>query len=156
MVFKKGHKINIGRIPWNLGKKCPQQGRKGRQPPNKGIPMSEETRFKVAKSWFKKGMKMPKEWIEKHRKAIQGKNNSNWKGGITPKIQKRCGKAKWLHLADLIRKRDNFECCCCMTKEKKRKFPVHHISRYEISKDNSQNNLLTLCNSCHIFIHRII
>lgn len=48
---------------------------------------------------------------------------------------------------------NNFTCCCCLG-EKGQSYIVHHIEEYEISQDNSYNNLAVLCPVCHDLAHR--
>ena len=43
-------------------------------------------------------------------------------------------------------KRDGYSCQYCGNKDD---VHVHHIVPYRISKDNSLNNLISLCRSCH-------
>jgi 5-methylcytosine-specific restriction endonuclease McrA len=77
----------------------------------------------------------------------------NWKGG---KIWWR-GK-EWDNLKKDIIKRDNNKCQSCgMTQEEhlvkyKQPLQVHHINPYRYSKNNDEENLITLCCSCHIKI----
>ena len=55
-----------------------------------------------------------------------------------------------------IRERDNYECnnCGIPQKELKEKLHVHHI---DFNKENlDENNLVSLCRSCHITLHNNI
>ena len=85
------------------------------------------------------------EFREKHT----GENNSNWKGGIS-KIYPPY-PLKWkTALKESIRNRDGHICQVCNKKEKdlKRKLHVHHV---DYNKENcEENNLISLCHSCHI------
>ena len=47
---------------------------------------------------------------------------------------------------------NNFTCCCCLG-DKGLTFIVHHIEEYEISQDNSYDNLAVLCPTCHDLAH---
>ncbi len=79
-----------------------------------------------------------------------GSNHPQWKGG---KIWWR-GK-DWDELKLEIRRRDSFQCQVCEMAEEehlikyKQPLHVHHIVDYRISKDNSPENLITLCVSHH-------
>lgn len=75
----------------------------------------------------------------------QGKRNSNWKGGITPK---RYPSAFW-QLRETIRIRDDKTCqlCGALESEFNRALDVNHIDH---DKSNlSPMNLITLCRSCN-------
>lgn len=90
--------------------------------------------------------------IGKHRSEItkkrignaqRGEKNHNWNGGT--------GKDPYSFdfdkkLKTKIKKRDNYTCQLCGTTEKK-KLSVHHIDYNK--KNSSEDNLITLCNSCN-------
>ena len=61
----------------------------------------------------------------------------------------------WLELREEILERDKYECCRCgMTQEEARKrghtLSIHHIVPWRETHDNSPDNLVTLCQSCHM------
>ena len=58
----------------------------------------------------------------------------------------RTSEKKWLEIATKIRKRDKYICQYCNSHEG---YIVHHIVPWEISKDDRESNLITLCKSCH-------
>jgi len=68
--------------------------------------------------------------------------NPNWKGGT----EKYRGK-DWKIQREKALKRDGYACRRCDTKDN---LTVHHLTRYSKSKDNSLDNLITLCRRCHI------
>ena len=97
---------------------------------------------------------------EKHKRKIsegrkgkyKGENNSAWKGGITPELQKRINNPVWKIIRKKVYKRDNWTCQICgihCGNEEKSKIQCHHIIPYRITQDNSESNLITLCASCH-------
>lgn len=119
-----------------------------------------------------KGRKMTPEWRKKmsdsakgkikspeHCKAISeskkgkpnplraGENSNWWKGGVTPEYKKRITSTRWERLRREIIKRDGGRCQMCGV------FParieVHHIIPWRISKDDSPENLMTICPPCH-------
>lgn len=47
---------------------------------------------------------------------------------------------------------NNFTCCCCLG-IKGQTLIVHHIIEYEITQDNSYENLAVLCPTCHDLVH---
>lgn len=53
----------------------------------------------------------------------------------------------------LLLENSNYICNCCKG-EKGQSFIVHHIKEYSTSQDNSYNNLIVLCPTCHDQAHR--
>ena len=90
---------------------------------------------------------------EYQRLIIAGNKNPNWKGGITSETLKRCNEYFWKRLRKIIYKRDNWTCQEC-GKKCHTDIQCHHKVPYRISKNDSMNNLITLCKSCHIKIER--
>ena len=73
-----------------------------------------------------------------------GAKNGRWLGGksfepYTWDFSKR--------LRELIRKRDNYKCQVCHTKQNGRRLNIHHIDY--IKKHNAPNNLIALCDLHH-------
>ena len=98
-----------------------------------------------------KGYHHTKETKEILRQHSSGKNNTNWKGGISdnpyPKIFNK-------ELKEQIRNRDNYTCQNCgMTEEEHlivigNILSVHHI---DYNKENcKKNNLITTCLQCNV------
>lgn len=102
---------------------------------NKPRKHSIESRKKM--SLAQKGKPIPKMQLENH---------PNWQGG---KSFEPYSLEFNKHLKKEIRKRDNYTCQQCRHKEKdlKRKLSVHHIDYNK--KNNSPNNLISLCVVCH-------
>jgi hypothetical protein len=75
-----------------------------------------------------------------------GKNHPRWKGGD----RKYRGK-DWYRRRIERKELDNYTCQECGKKESESKIPldVHHIIDFKNGGDNSLENLLTLCRSCH-------
>lgn len=69
-----------------------------------------------------------------------GEHHPRWVGGYSSKY----GRG-WKVKRELTLERD-CKCKHCGTKEK---LEVHHIVPYSVSKNNSLENLITLCKSCH-------
>lgn len=84
-------------------------------------------------------------------KHIQGKNSPTWKGGIAPENVKRFFASRWKKIRLQAIKRDKGQCQICGTFDK---LHVHHIVPWRISHDDSFENLITLCISCHGKIER--
>ena len=89
-----------------------------------------------------KEVKSSDRYLDKYR----GENNWWWSGGT---VEYR-GK-DWNRQKRKARERDNHTCQRCgKTKEQVGKnLDVHHIIPYILSEDNSLENLVTLCPSCH-------
>lgn len=79
--------------------------------------------------------------------TIKGKNNPNWKGGLS---FEEYGNKFNNKLKEQIRYRDQYKCkiCNCSQLENGRKLDVHHIDYNK--KNNNINNLIALCISCHM------
>jgi 5-methylcytosine-specific restriction endonuclease McrA len=56
----------------------------------------------------------------------------------------------WGNIRENILKRDMFVCQCC--KRKDLKLCIHHIDCNR--KNNKENNLITICDNCHLQLHR--
>lgn len=116
-----------------------------------GKPLSQETKLKLSEIGKKRICS--KETKEKMSISQSGKNNAQWKGGVfflkkgySPEFNKR--------LKRKIRERDSYTCQKCGISESEtyRKLDVHHkdFNKYNTSDDN----LITLCHTCHGFFHR--
>lgn len=86
--------------------------------------------------------------IKKENEAWVGENNPNWKGGVSAVFSERHGipQREWMKLAEQVRARDNDVCQYC---GKCFARDVHHLIPYSRTQDNSLENLITLCKSCH-------
>ena len=62
ILFQKGHKINVGRIPWNKNKIMPEE-------------------YRITNSLAQQGKKLSKKTKQKMSKARQGNKHWNWQGG---------------------------------------------------------------------------
>ena len=77
----------------------------------------------------------------------KGKDSYNWKGGVTPAINKRCNSAWWIELRKKVYKRDNYTCKTC--DKTNCKVECHHIIPERLGGTHRMDNLVTLCVSCH-------
>ncbi|KKN21601.1 hypothetical protein LCGC14_0923760 [marine sediment metagenome] len=87
--------------------------------------------------------------------GVTGKDNPNWKGGISPERQKVYATKEWKDAARYVRKRDRNLCQLCGEKSKaKRDSHIHHIKGFDfIESRTDPNNLVLLCRGCHHWAH---
>jgi len=88
--------------------------------------------------------------FDMHKGIRSGPRCSWFKGGH----QKYRGPG-WLTLRKDILERDGYKCRVCNetqdeAREKGHPLNVHHIVPWEVSQDNSPDNLITLCQPCHM------
>lgn len=115
---------------------------------------SEETKQKIGigNKGKTKGRKCKKRTAEHCKKLslshinVSGKNNPNWKGGISAE---HYPFSFCKELRELIRIRDNHTCQNCGKPENelRRQLNVHHINYNK--HDVRPHNLVSLCDSCH-------
>lgn len=109
---------------------------------NKGKVRSKELREMVSKKL--QGRSFSKARKEKHKQnVLRGSKHPRWTG-----TSKFGYSSEFLSLIrKLIRERDNFICRLCKNPEDGRALDVHHIDYNR--KNDSQNNLISLCLRCH-------
>lgn len=82
-----------------------------------------------------------------------GDSNPNWRGGHSHWSPGRFGRDKdglsWKTQRNLAWERDNFSCRHC-DKPRRRNPDVHHISPFRVSQSHALENLICLCQSCHL------
>lgn len=83
--------------------------------------------------------------VECRSKFYSGSRNFRWLGGKS--YIKGIKMSEWKQLSCAIMKRDNWLCQSC--RKSNDLLHVHHIVPYRFSKDNSPDNLITLCPNCH-------
>jgi len=87
----------------------------------------------------------------KPRPSVRGANSSRWKGGTSG----RKG-ACWTRSRHLAITRDNYSYTICgisqtdSIKQRLGELHVHHKIQWDLTHDNSIDNLTTLCRSCHV------
>lgn len=109
---------------------------------------SEETKQKI--SLKHKGRKFSDEHRARISEANLGKNHWNWRGGINKKYPEEFN----IKLKAKIKKRDNYSCRLCNKKPSWKNLVIHHIDYNKLNC--SDNNLITLCKSCHTHHHLAI
>jgi len=83
---------------------------------------------------------------------IKGDKSPFWKGGALKGYDIKMSSLEWRTLRSVVYKRDNWTCKDCGTKCHKG-IQCHHIKPFRESKDDSLENLVTLCVSCHARRH---
>ena len=154
--FKKGHKINIGRVfSEETRKKMSETHKKiGTGEWMKGKKLTEETKKRISESlkghlgyWL--GKKRLLETKLKISKANSGENSYLWRGGITSasiKIRHSFEMRQW---REAVFARDNFTCLWCgqrggeLNADHIKPFALFPELRFELS------NGRTLCIDCH-------
>ena len=129
----------------NKGKKWTKKQRKNFIKARKGKkrkPFSEEWIQNLVKAH--RGFKRTIISKKKQAKAMSGDKNPNWNNGssfepYSPEFNKEKKQQ--------VLKRDNYTCQCPDCKHKTNTLHIHHID-YD-KQNNSLDNLITLCNSCH-------
>ncbi len=149
--FRKGHKINVGRIfSAERNKKISERLKGKPQPWNIG----HKSRFPKGYITWNKGLKgtykHTEEWKKNHSKRMSKENHPNWKGGISCLSY----SSDWTEtLKRSIRERDKYICQICGKNQIieleniGKKLAIHHTD-YD-KKNNDPKNLITLCNNCH-------
>lgn len=84
----------------------------------------------------------------------KGKNNINWKGGITKERVKVWRSEEYKAWRKSIFERDNYVCCKCGQVGKN--LQAHHLKQFSKFPDDrlNINNGVTLCRACHIKAHK--
>lgn len=120
---------------------------KGRTRPDLAERNKRIKQFGDRQGRFKKG-NAP--WNKGFGDYIKGENNPNWNGGCP---DYRYPKREWNITRKRILERDNFICKRCSIKVEGTNATVDHKIPWNISQDNSDKNLQTLCRSCNITKH---
>jgi DNA-binding CsgD family transcriptional regulator len=138
---------------YNIPKRYSGWQLKGENNPACGKHHSEETKKKISES--KKGQ--VSYWKGKKRPGMSGKNHHNWKGGITEENILIRNSIEYNTWRNLIYKRDNWTCQRCNVHCDKYDIVAHHIKSFndypELRFD--VDNGITLCRSCHAYVHKI-
>ena len=127
---------------------------------HKEVGHSQETKDKIRESQKKNkqlfsqqkmGVKNPmygktpsEEVKEKIRIKLKGSNAWNWQGGVA-----YYRGEDWNEKRKLCYKRDKYICQDCGIVRSKSLLAAHHLIAWRLTKDNSLENLITLCLKCH-------
>jgi hypothetical protein len=142
---KRSQKL-LGRPTWNKGKHIKindalknwrDNGGKVWNKGLKGIHFSSLTEFK------------------KGDIRISGKNNPNWKGGVSEKNKIERNSDEYNNWRIAVYKRDKYTCQHCGKHCNKKDIVAHHIYYFSYVPELrfSVDNGITLCRSCHFKLH---
>lgn len=123
-----------------------------------GVKKSKETRKKISetrKRMFKEGLL--KTWNKgihmwegkEHPRGMKGKTPWNFIDGSSKFRSLMLNE--WRKIAKKCYKRDNYTCQLCSVRGGV--LHAHHIIPWSVSKDDSMDNLITLCPKCHRKMH---
>ena len=129
----------------NKGKIRSEEAKEKMRLIHKGTHLSEEAKEKLR--LFRTGKPLSEKTKRKMSESQKGEKGSNWKGGISSERALVINKYKWKEKAKFIRKKYNHMCYVC---GKSPSYDVHHIVPWRETKDDSENNLVLLCKSCHM------
>ncbi len=162
-IIKKISKAKMGHKVTKETRLKISNSKKGKVSNFKGKKHTQETKYKI--SQLKIGIPSPnrgKKLLKEHRRKLsiarrkndghKGKNSYLWKGGISFEPY---GLEFNNKLREQIRKRDNHRCQECFRHQdelytksgRKYRLHIHHINYNK--KNNSRDNLISLCKSCH-------
>mgnify|MGYP001599691776 CR=1 FL=1 len=160
ILFKRGHKINLGKrnhLGFKHSEETKQKIRNARLGVSPSMESNQKRRYTILKrkeilgyinslearqkiSKIMKGRPKSEEHKRKLSKIFQGAKSSLWRGGKSFEPY----STKWTKLfRNKIRERDNYSCFIC-------KMPGRDIHHIDYNKENCEkNNLITLCRTCH-------
>ena len=110
---------------------------------HKGKHHSPKTEFRKGEKHRWKGTEKEDMVKRKISESRIGFLNPNWQGGI----QRYVDANEFREIRKIVLKRDKNICQLCGNNKKT--LQVHHLIPYRISEDNSLENLISLCPSCH-------
>jgi hypothetical protein len=82
-------------------------------------------------------------------KLLIGDKSPNWQGGITNAYRLHHNTRAWDKRRKECYSRDHGVCQYCQKSSKEVRITAHHIKPWRTTKDDSLNNLITLCLKCH-------
>lgn len=85
----------------------------------------------------------------------RGKLNHRWKGGVSPERQSFYTSEEWKKACSSVWKRDKALCQKCnVSRDVDTPFHVHHIISFANKRFRAkEDNMILLCESCHIWVH---
>ena len=140
-------------MPYPIKGECRNTGRtrfkKGSKPKHirKGVCLN------TGRTHFKKGDRIQ---LGKERFDMRGKNNPNWRGGITSEETKARHTLEYRVWQLEVYKRDKGFCRLCGVRCRNKNIVAHHLKLFSDFPElrYSVDNGITLCRSCHMNLHR--
>jgi len=88
---------------------------------------------------------------ELHSRTQNGQDHPQWRGGVEMinAVRLLLGSDSWDNIAERARERDGRVCQMCGETSDGRRHPVHHIIPINVGGTHFEDNLMTLCPSCH-------
>lgn len=115
-----------------------------------GIPTRNTSESRAVKHWGQVGPDNPM-WNKR------GEMHPNWRGGVTPLRQAFYSSCAWKKACFLVWRRDGAVCQRCGLRYKDgggMSFHVHHLVSFADPDLRAEpNNLILLCEICHLFVH---
>jgi hypothetical protein len=123
--------------------------------------VSNGRRFGEVPAWNKgtnlssmKGKKFTKEHREKISKANSGENAPNWKGGVTPELNRLRKISAYREWRTMVFERDSYSCRECGAKSSmgtRVRLNADHIKQFALYPEGrfDLSNGRTLCEDCH-------
>lgn len=153
--FSKGNKL--GQKFW----KGHPQFNTGKTRFKKGYKQSDTQKENISRALRGKqnslGYKFPLEARERISERMKGKNNPNWKGGISSLHLEYRHSLEYEIWRREVYKKDNWVCRICGKKCSKKDIVAHHLKLFsEVPELRfSVDNGITLCRNCHSIIHKL-
>ena len=111
----------------------------------KGKKRTEKQKQNISEASKLKNRKITKEHRRILSERFKGENNPNWNNGVSFEPY---GIDFNKELKEFIKQRDNYACQCLDCEYLSDKLSIHHIDFNK--KNNSLENLITLCINCHV------
>ena len=111
----------------------------------KGKKRTEKQKQNISEASKLKNRKITKEHRRILSERFKGENNPNWNNGVSFEPY---GIDFNKELKEFIKQRDNYACQCPDCEYLSDKLSIHHIDFNK--KNNSLENLITLCINCHV------
>jgi 5-methylcytosine-specific restriction endonuclease McrA len=102
---------------------------------------------RIGKSQRKQPMSLEERKLrsDQHR----GAKCNFWKGGVTQLRKSRLDSFEWKLRRKEAYERDKWCCSLCEKHCRGKEIQAHHVVPWSVNKDDSLENLITLCSSCH-------